>query len=50
MDRSNKEVSETGGDHDDKEIVPRRGAVSVVWMFFGFKKSDVDQTTMYCKC
>ncbi len=50
MDRSDKEVLETEGHHDDKETVPRRGAVSVIWMFFGFKKSNVNQTTIYCKC
>ncbi len=48
MDRSDKEVLETGGDHDDEETVPKRGAVSVVWRFFGFKKSGLDQTTIHC--
>ncbi len=47
-DRSEKEVLETGGDQDDEEIVPKRGAVSVVWRFFGFKKSGLDQTTIHC--
>ncbi len=50
MDRSDEEVLETGGDHDDKEIVSKRGVVSVVWRFFSFKKSNVDQTTISCKC
>ncbi len=35
---------------DTEELVPKRGAVSVVWRFFGFKKSNVDQTTIFCKC
>lgn len=32
-----------------EELVPKRGAVSAVWKFFGFKKSDADQKTIYCK-
>ncbi|XP_063742293.1 E3 SUMO-protein ligase ZBED1-like [Eleginops maclovinus] len=35
---------------DTEELVPKKGAVSVVWKFFGFKKSDVDQTSILCKC
>ncbi len=35
---------------DTEELVTKRGAVSVAWRFFGFKKSDVDQTTIFCKC
>ncbi len=31
-DRWNKEVSETGGDHDDEEIVPKRSS----FLFGGF--------------
>ena len=28
--------------HDTEEqLIPKRGAVSVVWKFFGFKKDDV---------
>ncbi len=46
LDRFEKGFLETGGDHDDEEIVPKRGVVSVVWRFFGFKKSEVDQTTI----
>ncbi|XDV25933.1 hypothetical protein PO909_029757 [Leuciscus waleckii] len=37
-------------EHDTEELVPKRGAGSVVWRFFGFQKSDVDQTTILCKC
>ncbi|RXN23605.1 zinc finger BED domain-containing 1-like protein [Labeo rohita] len=35
---------------DKEELLPKRGAMSVVWKYFGFKKSDVDQTTIICKC
>ncbi|KAK5868089.1 hypothetical protein PBY51_012531 [Eleginops maclovinus] len=35
---------------DTEELVPKKGAVSVVWKFFGFKKSDVYQTSILCKC
>ncbi len=34
---------------DTEEIVSKWGAVSVVWRFFGSKKSDVDQTTILLK-
>lgn len=48
MDGLEEEVLETGG--EDKEIAPKGGAVSVVWRFFGLQKSDVNRTTIYCKC
>lgn len=47
MDELEEEVLETGG--EDKEIVPKGGAVSVVWRFFSLQKSNVNQTTIYCK-
>ncbi|KAG2456102.1 NEU1B ligase, partial [Polypterus senegalus] len=38
-------------EHDDtEELLPKKGAMSVVWRYFGSKRSDVDQTTVYCKC
>nr|XP_061801662.1 E3 SUMO-protein ligase ZBED1-like [Nerophis lumbriciformis] len=43
------EVPEKVEQQDPEELVPRRGAVSVVWRYFGFKKSDLDQTTILCK-
>ncbi len=45
MDGLDEEVIETEEDHDDEEIVSKRGAASVVWKFFSFRKSNVDQTT-----
>lgn len=36
MDGLEKGVLETGG--EDKEIVPKGGAVSVVWRFFSLQK------------
>lgn len=47
MDELEEEVLETGG--EDKEIVPKGGPVSV-WRFFSLQKSNVNQTTTYCKC
>lgn len=39
------------GENDtDTELIPKKGAVSVVWKYFGFKKSDADQTRVICKC
>lgn len=32
-----------------EELVPKRGATSVEWMWFGFKKTDTEQTTVLCK-
>ncbi len=49
IDRSDIEVLETGGDHDDQKIVLKRGAVSIVWRFFSFNKSDMNQTTFAAK-
>lgn len=34
---------------DDKELVWKKGASSVVWNWFGFKVSDLDQQTVLCK-
>ena len=46
----NNESPTTVPEHDTGELVPKRGAVSAVWKFFGFKKDDVQQTTIICKC
>uniref|UniRef100_A0A9J8CLF4 BED-type domain-containing protein n=1 Tax=Cyprinus carpio carpio TaxID=630221 RepID=A0A9J8CLF4_CYPCA len=32
-----------------EELVPKRGATSVAWTWFGYKKTDVHQTTVVCK-
>ena len=32
-----------------KELVPKRGATSVIWTWFGYEKSDTDQKTVLCK-
>ena len=44
------EVEAPERQHETEELLPKRGAVSVVWKFFGFKKDDVQQTTIICKC
>ncbi|XP_019129180.2 zinc finger MYM-type protein 4-like isoform X3 [Larimichthys crocea] len=33
----------------NEDLVPRRGATSVAWMWFGYEKSDTDQKTALCK-
>ncbi|XP_035984201.1 zinc finger BED domain-containing protein 1-like isoform X1 [Fundulus heteroclitus] len=33
----------------DEALLPKRGGTSVVWLHFGFKKSDTEQTTVICK-
>ena len=32
-----------------EELVPKKGGTSVAWKWFGFKKTDTDQTTVICK-
>ncbi len=32
-----------------EELVPKRGATSVAWTWFGYEKSDTDQKTVLCK-
>ncbi|XP_061608235.1 E3 SUMO-protein ligase ZBED1-like [Phyllopteryx taeniolatus] len=43
------EISEIVENDDTEELVPKRGAMSLVWRYFGFKKADIDQTTILCK-
>lgn len=50
MDTTDGESTETEAVKLVEELVPKRGAVSVVWRFFGYKKSDLNQTTVFCKC
>lgn len=33
----------------DEELVHKKGATSIVWMWFRFKKTDTDQKTIVCK-
>ena len=44
------EVEAPARQHETEELLPKPGAVSVVWKFFGFKKDDILQTTIICKC
>ena len=30
-------------------LIPKTGAPSVVWKYFGFRNNDMDQTTILCK-
>ncbi|CDQ89762.1 unnamed protein product [Oncorhynchus mykiss] len=43
------EESERNTGHGDKELITKRGATSVAWMWFGYEKSDMDQKTVLCK-
>lgn len=54
MDRQCSEmvqVADTGVEYNEIIIMSgKKGAMSVVWRYFGFYRSDVDQETVYCKC
>ena len=39
------EESERDTEHRDTELLPKRGATSVAWAWFGYEKSDTDQKT-----
>jgi len=41
-------MSEHAEEHDE-ELVKKKGGSSVVWNWFGFKISDIDQQTIPCK-
>ncbi|CAL8259295.1 unnamed protein product [Boreogadus saida] len=47
MEESERDNSEQEKDSDDQprqsELVPKSGATSIAWTWFGFKKSDTDQ-------
>ena len=47
--QTNMEENERGPEHGDKELVPKRGATSVRWTWFGYDKSDTDQKTVLYK-
>ena len=53
MEESERETSEQEKDSDDQprlsELVPKRGATSIKWTWFGFEKSDTDQKNVFCK-
>ncbi len=55
MESENNVTSNVSSDSDtetepQEELVPKRGnRSSIVWLWFGFKKSDTDQTTVICK-
>ncbi len=38
-----------GGREAEEELVVKRGATSTIWNWFGYRKSDADQTTVVCK-
>ncbi len=49
--KSGHEETEAATQHDEEEeeLVPKKGAPSVVWNFFGFRKSDNEQKAILCK-
>ncbi|KAK7938916.1 hypothetical protein WMY93_002242 [Mugilogobius chulae] len=36
-------------DTDEPEFVPKKGATSVIWSWFGFRPSDLEQNIVFCK-
>ncbi|XP_038155642.1 E3 SUMO-protein ligase ZBED1-like [Cyprinodon tularosa] len=38
-----------GGGEVPQDLVPKRGSSSVIWNWFGFKKSDTEQKVVLCK-
>ncbi|XP_067270785.1 E3 SUMO-protein ligase ZBED1-like [Pseudorasbora parva] len=38
-----------GGREAEEELTAKRGATSTIWNWFGYRKSDVEQTTVICK-
>lgn len=32
-----------------RSLVPKKGSYSIVWKYFGFSESDVDQVQVLCK-
>lgn len=33
----------------DDDLVPKKGATSIVWKWFGYKRSDLQKSTIFCK-
>ncbi len=48
-ERGNSEQVKNSDKRQNKEILPKRGATSVAWTWFGYEKSDMDQKTVLCK-
>ncbi len=38
-----------GGHEVDEELLVKRGATSTIWNWFGYRKSDAEQTTVICQ-
>ena len=34
---------------DDDDLVPKKGATSIVWKWFGYKRSDLQKVPIFCK-
>ena len=53
MEESEHDNSEQEKDSDDQprqsELVPKRGATSIAWTWFGFEKSNTDQKMYFVK-
>ena len=48
-ERGNSEQEDSDQPRQNEELVPKRGATSVAWTWFGYEKSDTDQTNVFCK-
>lgn len=46
---SEKEGSTQAAQEEEEALLPKRGGTSVIWLHFGFKKSDTEQKTVICK-
>ena len=46
---SERDTEHGDTEHRDTELVPKRGATTVTWTWFGYEKSDTDQQTVLCK-
>ena len=43
-----KNEQRTRAHRENKDMLPKRKATSVIWSYFGYKKDDIDQTHVLC--
>ncbi|XP_040278097.1 E3 SUMO-protein ligase ZBED1-like [Bufo bufo] len=44
-----EELTACGEEEEEEVLIKKTGATSVIWTWFGFKKSDVEQKNIICK-
>ena len=42
-------MAESAAREEEEQLVKKKGAHSIIWTWFGFKVSDTEQKTVYCK-